>query len=351
MEFPFRWPQSFVGRSFLIPAIASSVFNHDNTIMTFENILASTLTVFLMVAAGMVVRRLKLIDQSSEHSMMSLVVWLIYPCFILSRVPGNEALRQGSIVTVAILAGFTAVVVSLLICYGVGRLLNVTSAAGLSTFALATAIQNFGFIPIPLVEAIFPAEQGNEIMGVLVVHNLGVDIAMWTVGIVVLSGSSTGAWRRLVNGPSIAIVLGLMLNFSGLHTQIPGVLVSAMETIGRCTIPMSLILVGATLMGVIEKAKFRPSPKVIGTSLVLRMGLLPLMLVAAALLVGHWFDARELQIVLLIQAAMPGAIFPIVLARHYGGKPEIAVQTGLATSAASLLLTPLLLQLWLSLIE
>jgi predicted permease len=49
--------------------------------------------------------------------------------------------------------------------------------------------------------------------------------------------------------------------------------------------------------------------------------------------------------VLVVQAAMPAAVFPIVLARHYGGQPLVAVQVVLATTALGLLVIPL----WLSL--
>jgi predicted permease len=53
----------------------------------------------------------------------------------------------------------------------------------------------------------------------------------------------------------------------------------------------------------------------------------------------------ELKRVLVVQAAMPAAVFPIVLARHYGGQPLVAVQVVLATTALGLLVIPL----WLSL--
>ena len=53
--------------------------------------------------------------------------------------------------------------------------------------------------------------------------------------------------------------------------------------------------------------------------------------------------------VLLVQASMPAAIFPIVIAKHFGGHPSVAVQAMLATSLLSLALTPAILTfgLWL----
>jgi len=45
--------------------------------------------------------------------------------------------------------------------------------------------------------------------------------------------------------------------------------------------------------------------------------------------------------VVVIQAAMPSAIFPIVLARHYAGSPATAMVVALSTSAVSLVTIPL----------
>ncbi|MCB1134495.1 MAG: AEC family transporter, partial [Verrucomicrobiae bacterium] len=43
---------------------------------------------------------------------------------------------------------------------------------------------------------------------------------------------------------------------------------------------------------------------------------------------------------LVVQAAMPAAIFPIVLARLFGGQPRVAIQVVLITSLVSLLTAP-----------
>jgi malate permease and related proteins len=49
----------------------------------------------------------------------------------------------------------------------------------------------------------------------------------------------------------------------------------------------------------------------------------------------------ELQKVMLLQAAMPSAVFSIVMARHYKGDPQTAVRVVAATSILALLTIPL----------
>ena len=43
----------------------------------------------------------------------------------------------------------------------------------------------------------------------------------------------------------------------------------------------------------------------------------------------------------MLEAAMPAAVFPIVMAKHYGGDPATAVRVVVATSLVGLLTIPL----------
>jgi predicted permease len=229
-----------------------------------------------------------------------------------------------------------------------GRLFGMTNEDGVKTFSVATGIQNYGFIPIPLIEGIFP-ETADQILGVLFVHNLGIELAIWTLGIVLLSGSTSGAWKRLINGPSIAIVVGLFLNFTQPWTLIPPaatpvveVLQRATTMMGTCAIPIAVMLVGATLCGIVQREQWQLDWRVLIASPILRFAILPAMILLIAN--GITFS-DELSLVLVVQAAMPTGIFPIVLAKHFGGKPSVAIQVALLSSAFSIVLTPLLLSM------
>jgi predicted permease len=208
-----------------------------------------------------------------------------------------------------------------------------------NTFSVATAIQNYGFIPIPLIESLF-GDNANETLGVLFVHNLGLELAMWTIAVIMLSGTAKGAWRKLINGPTIAIVAGLILNFSGTHALIPDFASKAISDVGACSIPIGLILAGATLAGVVQRENWTLDPKIIVGSLAVRFALMPAIILGTAAMMTF---SQELKNVLIVEAAMPTAIFPIVLAKHFGGKPAVAALICITTTIASLIMTPLLL--------
>lgn len=309
--------------------------------MNFADILLAAIPVFLIVAVGYGTRIFGVVNDDSEKSIMKLIVNVLYPCFIIARVPGNQALQQVDVVVAAAAAGFGLTVVALTIAKGLGHAVKIDPVDGINTFCVATAIQNYGFIPIPLIETLF-GDSATETLGVLFVHNLGLELAMWTIAIVLLSGTMQGAWRRLINGPTIAIAAGLFLNFTGLYELIPTFASKAIYDIGQCSIPMGLILAGATMAGVVQREKWKINPKVISGSLAIRFAIMPAIFLLVASFVSF---SPELRNVLLVEAAMPTAIFPIVLAKHFGGKPAIAVEICIVTTLTSLVMTPVILLL------
>jgi len=60
------------------------------------------------------------------------------------------------------------------------------------------------------------------------------------------------------------------------------------------------------------------------------------------LLVAKFLPASvELKRVMVIEAAMPAAVFPIVMARHYAGDPATAMRVVIGTSVVGLATIPL----------
>lgn len=74
----------------------------------------------------------------------------------------------------------------------------------------------------------------------------------------------------------------------------------------------------------------------------MRAALLPPLFLAAA----KWLPVSlDLKPVLAVQAAMPCAMVPVLISRHYRGDTGIAVQIVLASTALGLLTIPLWLRI------
>ena len=313
--------------------------------MDYSTILGASLPVYLVIAAGLVLRRTTLFPQELDRGMMRLIINVLFPCFILDKIVGNRALDSAATIATAAATGFFLIIVGFGVSYYAARLIGMRRSDGLRTFSLVTGVQNYGFIPIPIIATLFG---GKATMGVLFMHSLGVELALWTVGIALLTGFGKAPWKQLFNGPIIAIIIGLLVNAIGLGHQIPAAATTAVAMLGACSIPLSLLLIGAAISDLISAGNWlRPYRRPIAACVV-RLAILPVIIIAFAKFVPV---GVELKRVLAVQAAMPCGLFPIVLVRHYGGHVATSVQVILATTLVSIVSIPAVIGIALRVLE
>jgi predicted permease len=72
-----------------------------------------------------------------------------------------------------------------------------------------------------------------------------------------------------------------------------------------------------------------------------RLGLIPVLMLAIAWLLP--ID-QTLRNVIVVQAAMPCGLFPIMLAKHYGADTEVAARVVVLTTLTGLITIPLWLK-------
>ncbi len=309
---------------------------------------AAVFPIFLLLAIGAGVRRLHWLQPAADETLMNLVVKILYPCLILGAVLDNAAVERMENLLVAPVLGGLTVLLGFAVAALVLPALKAPSPAAARTFVFTVGLFNYGYLPIPIVQQLFD----RETLGVLLLFNVGVEIAFWTVGILLLTGiSPLKGWKQILNPPAIALFTALILNFTGLAALLPEPLLRTVGLLGGCAIPLGLLLIGATLFDSTRAVKDaeRRRWRVPLIACGVRLGILPALFLLLAILLPI---SPELQRVLLIQAAMPAAIFPIVIARHYGGHPETALAVVLGTTLVSLLTIPLWLslgKLWLGL--
>ena len=311
----------------------------------YWQLLLMVLPVFAMVGIGAGLRRVGWLTAEADESLLKLVVNFLYPCLIFQNVLGNPALRDPANLALAPLVGFVTIAAGIVLTLYLGRLLGLGIGRGLRTFAFAVGIYNYGYIPMALMESLF----GRESIGVLLLHNVGCEAAIWTVGILVLSGLSVReGWRKLLNPPVVALILAVGLNLVGWHEHLPKVVVTLIDMSAVCAIPLGLLLIGATLAEYLAKPASVYEPRVSSGSGLLRLAVLPpLFLLLAQVLPAP----VELKRVIIVQAAMPAGIMPIVIAKHYGGQPLVAVRVVIGTTVVGLLAIPLWLRLGLAWVE
>jgi len=293
--------------------------------------------VFLIVATGAVFHRFNWLDPALETGLMRLNLNLFFPCFILGKVIGDPVLRHVGTVGWSIASGYLVVTIGLLLSGITARLLRFQPGEGQRTFTVATAIQNYGFMALPVLIALF----GDGPVGVLFLHGMGVELAMWTLGIMVLRGISQAGWRSMVNAPCVAVLLGLSLHYLGGEFWLPAPILATLKALGTCAVPIALFAIGAAIASQARMEPWSFQPRTVFGSCAMRLAVIP----AAMLALAYYLPVTsEIKKVLLVQSAMPAAVFPIILARMYGGHPATAIQIVLGTTIVSLGSMPLVLK-------
>jgi len=308
----------------------------------FLTVLTAVLPVFGIMGIGLGLRRRGWLSADADSSLMRVTINLLLPSLIFDSVLGNAALRRPENLLLPPLVGFGMVAV------GVGLARLFARAAGMQTkpeqrtFAFLTGLQNYAYLTIPLCFTLF--DSGTT--GVLFVHNVGSEIAMWTLGIAVLTGSGlTGGWKKILNAPLAALLLALALNFLGMVFTPPAMVVftgkiilTAIHWFGESAIPLALLLIGAIVADHLAEARGGRAVRVVTVAALVRLGVMPVLF----LLLAKFLPCSiELKRVLVLQGAMPSAVLPIVLAKHYGGDAQTALQVALGTSVFGLATIPL----------
>lgn len=301
--------------------------------------LIATIPVYLIMLCGWVSRRVNWVTPEMDKGFMRIAIDLCFPCFILDKMFGNELLRSPSFSLGAAGLGAGFFLLGICICLLIAKTLHLKSGEGKRTFAITASLQNYSFFIIPMVALLY-GSPGDPTMGVLLTHNVGIEFALWTVGLLVMSEANKFSPKLLLRGPIIAVLLGLFLVWTGLDDHlVPSFIRTTLQMLGSCAVPLSVFLVGTTFFDLWGKERWRK--RIVFGGVAARCLILP-----AVMLTITYFLPIDLVLkrILIFQAAVPSAMIPIVIARHFGGQPGVAIEIVLCTTLVSFISLPF----WLS---
>lgn len=317
------------------------------TTISFTTTLSAVAATYAVMACGPVVRRFGWLTGQADVSLLKIVVNLLMPCLIASKVLRNDVFTiDTSNVYIPPLIGFAVITFGIGLAYTAARVLpktltRVDTPTKIGTFAACAGMLNYGYVPIPLIAELFPND--DRLMAVLFVTNLGTELALWTVCVGVIRGQfDRGTVRSMFSIPTVAILLCVALNVTGIDRYIPDFFFKPIGMLGAAAIPLSLLFVGATLgdqfRSCLGRGGAAETIRLSILSILLRLILIPASILLAALALPI---SRELKIVLVVYASMASAAFPVVLVKLHHGDMDTALKTVLSNSIVALVTTPL----------
>lgn len=305
----------------------------------FLSTLSQTTVLFLLIAIGFLLGRLRALPEDSTKTLAKLENTVFVPCLILGTFIEHFTVeRLSSYATLILIScGITAVIVPVAIL--AARLLTKDKYER-NIFTYGLVFSNFGFMGNAIVSALF----GDMFLDYLIFTlPLWFLIYLWGVpSLLIADASRTQTWRSrlraLVNPMFIAMLVGMVLGLS--RMPIPAPVLSVIDTAGSCMSPIAMLLTGITVSKISFRETFT-SVRIYLVSLV-RLALMPLAFLLAALLIP--FD-EVVRICAVCSLAMPLGLNTIVIPSAYGRDTKVAAGMAIISHLLSLLTIPLIFML------
>lgn len=287
------------------------------------------LVMFLLILAGYLAVRTRVLDAGARQGFSSLLVNLVVPAMIVDSylIPFDPEILANLVRTA--LASAAALGLGLGIALLATRRMNDPDRP-LLRFAIT--FSNAGYMGFPLIEALFGAE------GLLYasIFNTFFNILLWTAGVALLAPGSRGrgSLRQLLTKPALlAVAVGLALYLG--QVPVPDLLAQPIGLLGGMNTPLSMLITGIIIATSDLRAVIRRAS--LWYTLLLRMAAVP---AAALLLCLATGTGGMVGAVVVLLEARPCAAITSVFAVQYHYDEELAAGAVVASTLLSILILP-----------
>ncbi|WP_312430272.1 AEC family transporter [Lacrimispora sp.] len=297
--------------------------------MDYNRLLNLQGMLFLLVAAGVVLRKKGILPEGAKSILTDLVIYLILPCNIIHSffIEFNLEILKGFAVILTI-AGLIQIG-----CLMFAKIFyNGEPESRKKVLQYGTVCSNAGFMGNPIAEGVYGAE-GLMYASIFLIPQR---IVMWSAGVSYFTESPDrkAVVRKVLTHPCIiAVYIGLVLMIT--QMPLPAFLQNTIRSIGGCTTTISMVLIGAIL------AEVEPG-SILDRGIVryafIRLFLLPLLVYICC----RTFHVNPLLSgVSVLLTGMPAGSTTAILASKYEGDYIFATKCVVVTTLLSLVTIPL----------
>jgi len=307
----------------------------------FAGTLGAVFKVFLIVlVAGLLIRK-KIITNEQINGLSFITINILLPCLIFANIVLTFEPRSMPLWWILPLVGIGMVFVGLLL----GILLFRRHLPAKKNMLPLCAIQNAGYLILPLGQALFPGEF-DRFANYTFLFLLGVGPLLWSVGkFLTTSGQEEKLrWKGLMTPPLLANIVALVIVFSGNARYIPELLLEPVEMLGQAAVPLANFVLGAVLGGLVLRIK--PYALDAVKTNIIKLVLIPLIMVVALLAMKKYNLDPLLTNFLILQAAAAPATGLILQVRQYGGEEQKISSIMLVSYIACMVILPFWVALW-----
>lgn len=292
---------------------------------TFLATLKPMMTLFFCIAVGFILMKTKVFPDNASKTMAKMENWIFSPA--LSFTTMIRYFTPTSLSTHATNLTLSIITVSLCMAIAIplARAFIRENSSERGVYAYALAFANSGYVGDPIVLALF----GEEVLAYYKLFCLPFTVLIYTWGISVLTPKREGAapLKRLMNAPTLALLIGIVVGISGIGKYLPAFLTSALDSLKACMGPVAMLLAGATIarfdfLGMLKRKK-------VYLATLFRLIIIPTVIISAVFgiktAINAIFDVsidNDILYLCFFATATPLGLNTVVFPEAYGGNPK-----------------------------
>ena len=286
----------------------------------------------LFAVIGFVLAKFKKVDSKSTKFLSTLVVFVFLPATTFKSFATNftvQYIKEKYDILIVSAIGTTVIAT---FGFFLTKLLTKDKYRR-SVYTYSLTVPNTGYMGLPLVQAIFPAEVLNFLLFILPIN-----IYLYSIGYCSLIKAKL-SFKKLINPPLIAIALGAIFGLSGL--ALPDFATDFLSTASAPMGPCTMLILGMTLSEYrFGKLLKNPMNYVISF---LRLFVIP----AAMFFVLNLLGIKNAILPALVAYSMPCGLNTVVFPKLVDEDCETGAALALISTAFSMATIPIMLHFFL----
>tara|TARA_B100001029_G_C15007883_1_gene422301 strand:+ start:249 stop:1154 length:906 start_codon:yes stop_codon:yes gene_type:complete len=289
-------------------------------ISVFYNII---LPILLVASFGVMLQKLR---PSPLGFLSPALLYILSPCLVIdgiinANLPTNVSVK---IVTTSITCSLVMLVLGLIIA-NLSKMPKDTK----SSFVLASTFPNAGNMGIPISFLAF----GEEGLSVALIIFVAQGIISWPLGTLIVARGQAIGWKeplmQVLKLPTLyAVPIALFIRF--INFSIPSNLYRPIDMMADAAIPCMLLLLGYQLSNGLKEVNLLDLLLLNATRLIFSIPVVLLITIA--------FNVTGIaQNTLIVMAAMPTAVFTVLLATEFGTKGQYVANSVITSTLLSMI--------------
>lgn len=281
----------------------------------FKQALNPLLIMFTCLAIGFICKKLKVLPDNTTTVLSKLATFVIIPAVNLNANMRDFTVEYFLSNWNIFLYSLIALVVAFGMAYAIAPLFRLKDEYKKKVYTYALTFANFGYMGTPIAQMLLGA---NYINYVVFTFFMGVMTNSW--GVIVLTPKkhrSGGLLKALLNVPTIALFVSIILGLTGLGNLFPEFAIQAIGKLDACYGPIAMVLTGFLIGGYQFKSMLTDVKVYIATFL--RLFILPAIILVVMYFVGANYS---ILVCVLIAYAGPLGLNTVVFPAAFGGDPK-----------------------------